>query len=386
MFECEFIFSQPTPIRQFAIDEPSNLSLLSLSMSQPKVLLVGSGGVGAIAALALTSNGKAETTLVVRSDYDKVINEGYTIRSATYGNLDSWRPTHVSKSVEDAVKLNGPFDYVVVTTKNIPDGPQPCEDIILPAVVPGRTTIVLIQNGINIEIPMIRRFPTNHVLSGISLIGSTNIKCVVHNPGKDSILLSPFHNPNVDYEKSKEKTQEFASMYQNPDESVNKITIEDDAVGSRWQKLVYNSVFNTICAITDLDVNRCQINGANKTLFEPAMDEVIAIAASEGVTIDPRTKHRFMHIGDGFFYTPSMLVDARKKQIFEIETILGNPLAIAKKKGVPTPILTSVYYLLKMRQFYIMEETGKIKIHEEDYKGRDSDDYPKIFAESGASN
>lgn len=354
-------------------------------MTQANVLVIGSGGVGAIAALALTTNGRAQTTLVVRSAYDKVVKDGFTIRSATYGNIDNWRPTHVSRSVEEAVELNGPFDFVVVTTKNIPDGPQPCEDVIRPAVVPGNTTVVLIQNGINIEVPMIKEFPTNHFLSGISLIGSTNLDCLIHNPGKDIISLSPFHNPNVDLEVSKEKAHEFISIYQNPDKSVNEITFGDDVKEGRWRKLVYNSVLNTICTVTDMDVNRCQINGANKLLFDPAMDEVIAIAASEGVTIDPSIKLAYMHHGDGIFYTPSMLIDSRKNQIFEIEVILGNPLAIAKKNGVPTPILTSVYHLLKMKQFYIKERSGKIKINEADYKDRNSDDYPQIFAETKAS-
>lgn len=348
-------------------------------MSQPKVLVIGSGGVGAIAALALTINGSTETTLVVRSDYDKVTDKGYTIRSATYGDIDNWRPTHISKSVEDAVKLNGPFDFVLVTTKNIPDGPQPCEDIVRPAVVPGKTTIVLLQNGINIEKPMIAQYPDNHVLSGISLIGSTNIDCKVNNPGKDIILLSPFKNPNVDLKESMAKTKEFASLYQHPDEAVNKVHIEESALKSRWEKLVYNSVFNTICALIDLDVNRCQINGANNTLFEPAMNEVIAIGASEGVTIDPSSKSRFLHIGDGFFYTPSMLVDARKNQLFEIEPILGNPLEIARKNGVATPILSTVYELLKMKQFHIKEKKGIISINPADYQGVSSDEYPLIF-------
>lgn len=348
-------------------------------MAQPKVLLVGSGGVGTIAALALTTKGLAETTMVVRSDYDKVINHGYTIRSATWGNIDNWRPTHVSRSVEDAVSGNGPFDYIVLSTKNIPDGPQPCEEIVRPAIVPGKTTIVLLQNGIHIEKPMIREFPQNHVISGISLIGSANINCVVENPGKDTILLSPFHNPNVDPQVSMAKTLEFKELYQHPDENVNKINIEENALRSRWEKLVYNSVLNTMCALTGLDVNRCQINNGNTTLFGPAMDEVIAIAASEGVVIDASIKQKFMHIGDGFFYSPSMLVDIRKNQLLELEPILGNPLAIAKENGVPTPILTTIYHLLKMKQFGIMEEKGLVKINKADYQGHSSDDFPEIF-------
>lgn len=350
-------------------------------MTLPKVLLVGSGGVGTIAALALSTNGKAETTMVVRSDYAKVIDSGYTIRSATWGNIDNWRPTHVSRSVADAVEQNGPFNFVVLTTKNIPDGPQPCEEIVRPAIVPGKTTIVLLQNGINIEKPMIREFPNNHVISGISLIGSTNHSCVIDNPGKDVILLSPFHNPNVDSAESTAKTLQFKEMYQHSDENVNKIHLEDNALRSRWEKLVYNSVLNTICALTGLDVNRCQINEANTTLFEPAMNEVIAIAASEGVTIDPSIKTKFMQIGNGFFYSPSMLVDIRKGQLLELEPILGNPLAIAKENGVPTPVLTTIYHLLKMKQFGIKEERGLIKIDKADYQNDSSDEFPRIFRE-----
>ncbi|KAI0913268.1 hypothetical protein F4823DRAFT_631605 [Ustulina deusta] len=58
-----------------------------------------------------------------------------------------------------------PFDFIVVTTKNIPDVPPTVGDIIAPAVTPGKTAIVLSQNGLNIEKPLIERFPTNPIVS-----------------------------------------------------------------------------------------------------------------------------------------------------------------------------------------------------------------------------
>ena len=132
--------------------------------------------------------------------------------------------------------------------------------------------IVLIQNGIEIEKPMIREYPHSTVISGISLIGSANLNGVIHNSHKDSILLSPFHNPNVPHEVSEAQTRKFGELYQNEDESINKILYEESAVKSRWQKLVYNCVLNTVCTIAGLDVNRCQINGANLDIFVPAMN------------------------------------------------------------------------------------------------------------------
>lgn len=350
-------------------------------MAKPKTLVVGSGGVGSIAALALTLNGKSDTTLVVRSDYDQVAESGYTVNSVTYGNLKNWRPQHIARSVQDAQDQFGPFDYIVLTTKNIPDGKATCEDIIRPAVSES-TTIVMIQNGIGIEVPMIEQFPGRVILSGVSLIGSSNINCVIDNLHKDFVLLSPFSNPTVLPELAHQKVLEFADLYQNPDKNVNEIVLERESGKSRWEKLIYNSVMNPICAILGIDVNRCQMTGANDALFEPAMNEVVQIAASEGVTIDKLVKQKFLHIGDGLFYSPSMLVDIMKDQLVELETILGNPLKIARKNNVPTPILSTVYQLLKIKQFHLKEKNGIVKIDELVFRGQKSDDYPRLLKES----
>lgn len=355
-------------------------------MSIPKVLVVGSGGVGAIAALALSVNKKSEVTLVVRSDYDKVIANGFEFDSVTYGKIENWRPDHVSKNVEQAFKDHGEYDYIVLTTKNIPDGGLTCEEIIKPAVT-GKTTIILIQNGIEIEKPMHEMYPKNIILSGVQHIGSTNIDCKVTNKGKDSLFLGVFDypkHPNLEEYQARalEAANKFQQMYQNKDPFVNLCVIDKNVKQTRWEKLLYNCVFNTTCAILDLDVNRCQIGGGNNTLFRPLMDEVVKIAASEGVTIEDKLKDKFLHIGDGLFYEPSMLIDYRKGQLMEVESILGNPLKIARRNNVDTPTLNVVYNLLHLVQFKILEQRGVITINEDDYKnGTSSDEYPRIFKE-----
>lgn len=345
----------------------------------PKVLVIGSGGVGAIAALSLSINGKCDVTLVVRSDYDHVTSTGYNINSVTYGTYPNWKPAFVTRSVAEAA-ASGPYDYIVLTTKNIPDGPITCEDIIRPAVTDGLTSIVLIQNGIGIEKPMIDQFPNCAVISGVSLIGSANVNCVVKNSHKDIIMLAPFENPNVASEVASEKTRQFADLYQNADPAINSVIVEKSAGRSRWEKLVNNAVFNPVTAITGLDVNRCQINGANNGIFSAAMDEVYAIAASDGVTIDVGAKNKYLHVADGSFYKSSMLVDLNKSQLMELEVILGNPLRIAARNGVPTPILSTLYAMLKMTQFRTKEKIGIVKVTESSYVGHNSDDYEAIFA------
>ncbi|KAI5966381.1 uncharacterized protein KGF55_000690 [Candida pseudojiufengensis] len=351
-------------------------------MGKPKVLIIGSGGVGTISALSLTHNNKSEVTLIVRSDYELIKNQGYSIDSCTYGKLKNWKPHNLAKSVDDALEKYGPFDYILLTTKNIPDGPITCEEIIEPALKTGKEVIILLQNGINIEQPMIEKFPQNLILSGVSLIGSTYYNGHVENKGLDSVFLGDFKNPPI-HPESQDKINEFISIYHNP--GLNDIKQDPNVQKTRWEKLIYNSAFNTVTALVNLDVTRIQINNANEEIILPAMKEVIAIAKSVGIECDESKIEKFLHIGDGFFYSPSMCIDARKNQLMELEIILGNPIRIAKENNVNVPVLNVIYSLLKMVQFRLKEERKMFIIDPKDFKGN-SNDYPKIFEEKYVHN
>lgn len=332
-----------------------------------------------MAALALSLNKKCSVTLVVRSDFDLISTSGYSIDSVVHGKIDGWKPEHVSPSVTVAAAEHGPFDFIVLTTKNIPDGYATCEQIVAPAVAVGHTTIVMIQNGIGIEDPMISAFPACPILSGVLLIGLAYSKGVVWHLHKEQLYLAPFDNPTVAPEVSQQRTAEFAAIYRHAD-GQNIVHVEESAKRSRWDKLVNNAVFNPVTALTGLDINRCQINGANDTVFDAAMDEIIAIAASDGVKISGETKHRFLHVADGSFFSSSMLVDLRKNQLVEIEVIVGNALKIAEKNGVAAPVVSTLYLLMKMVQFRTKEAAGMVEVVQSDYVGHSSDEYPEIFA------
>lgn len=65
-------------------------------MTRPKarVLIVGMGGVGTMAAYALETGGMAEVTAILRSNYDAVQSNGFDIDSIEHGHdIQGWRPT-----------------------------------------------------------------------------------------------------------------------------------------------------------------------------------------------------------------------------------------------------------------------------------------------------
>ena len=58
----------------------------------PRVLIIGSGGVGTMAAFALEKGGKAAVTSVLRSNFDAVEEDGFTIHSVDHGDIEGWEP------------------------------------------------------------------------------------------------------------------------------------------------------------------------------------------------------------------------------------------------------------------------------------------------------
>jgi ketopantoate reductase len=57
------------------------------------VLVIGAGSVGAIAALNLKVGGLASVTVALRSNYNAVKEQGYTIDSCDHGSLKGFRPS-----------------------------------------------------------------------------------------------------------------------------------------------------------------------------------------------------------------------------------------------------------------------------------------------------
>lgn len=74
----------------------------SVPDTKANVLLVGSGGVGTMAAYALEKGGKASVTAVLRSNYKAVADKGFDINSIQHGTIKGWRPS-ASESIPLAV-------------------------------------------------------------------------------------------------------------------------------------------------------------------------------------------------------------------------------------------------------------------------------------------
>ncbi|KAJ5894570.1 hypothetical protein N7495_006261, partial [Penicillium taxi] len=326
-----------------------------------EILLVGSGGVGTITALNLEIGGQAQVTAVLRSNYERVIADGFHIRSCDHGELTHWRPSKVVREIP--VQPQRTFDYVVVTTKNIADHRPSVADLIEPAVAPGKTVIVLIQNGLNIEAPLLTKYPNNICLSGISLIGSRETApALIEHEDLDRLFIGAFENPGISQEARDEAAKDFVERYSAGGKT--DCSFAPNVAFHRWQKLVYNACLNPICAITGLDTGRIRLaDDIVATLLRPAMEEVVAAAKATGVTLPDGIIDRMITIDPLTLYLqPSMLQDVQKGNLIEFETLVGEPLREGAARGVPMPTLTFLYRTLKAMQWRMKEERGLILI------------------------
>ncbi|GAW16860.1 hypothetical protein ANO14919_063040 [Xylariales sp. No.14919] len=332
-----------------------------MAQEKARVLIVGTGGVGTMAAYALEIGGKAEVTAVMRSNYAAVEKNGIDIDSIEHGHdIKGWRPTAIRKTIPNIKQENlQPFDFILVTTKNIPDLPPTVGDVIEPAVTAGKTAIVLSQNGLNIEKPLIKRFPTNPIISSISYIGATETSHgkILHDDG-DAQKIGPFNNPGVSPEAAEEAARRYIAVYN----AAGKldITFDADVKFVRWRKLVYNASYNSVASVLRMDTARMRMSQhVIDDLIRPIMLEIVAAARANGVQLPDDVPDKVIRVDPtDTAFKPSMCQDAEKGNFMEIETIVGEPLREGEAKGVPMPTLRTIYGLLKGIQLQVKEKKG----------------------------
>lgn len=324
-------------------------------------------------AYALEKGGQAEVTAVLRSNYVQVVQHGFTINSIDHGKgITGWRPSNVTDTIPDVRKTGIEYEFLILATKNTPDVKPSLVDLIEPAVTPGDTAIVLMQNGLNIEKPFQDKFSGNAILSGIELMGATEVSPGVIKHDEPDICKVGCFDASAN-EEHIQQAQKFIELYN----ACGKVDCQydEDVRCSRWQKLVYNSAWNSVSAILRTDVTRMRIHEhIVDNLVLPIMLEIMSIAKATGVVLPEDLPMKYITVDSlDSWFMPSMGQDAVKGNFFEYENIVGEPMREAQKLGVACPTLTTVYHLLRALQEKTKENRGLLRFRIEDvgkYRGQ----------------
>jgi len=205
----------------------------------------------------------------------------------------------------------------VVATKNIPDVSPTVVEIIEPAITPTSTAIVLMQNGLNIEKPVMAVFPRNPVLSGIQFMGVTEKSHgVITHDEPDISMVGPFQSQSPTDQNASERSVTVAKKFVEIYAACGKVDckFDEDVKLTRWRKLVYNSSYNSVSAVLQMDVTRMRLyEHPIDELVKPIMLEIVAIAAALGIRIPEGTVASYIAIDSlDSWFMPSMGQDAIK--------------------------------------------------------------------------
>ena len=124
---------------------------------------------------------------------------------------------------------------------------------------------------------------------------------------------------------------------------------------AQWSKLVFNATVNGVAALTGLphDSHFAETDSLGDLghLVRDLMDEGKAVAAAAGIELreDP-WEMNVLATQRGSRHYPSMLEDVEAHRPTELELINGSLVREARRHGVPVPLQTALYRLVRARE------------------------------------
>src|SRR5579864_8874787 len=127
----------------------------------------------------------------------------------------------------------------------------------------------------------------------------------------------------------------------------------EDARPAQWSKVIFNSSVNAVSALTELPhsfhyAQEIQFGDLGHLLHD-LIEEGKRVAAGLGISLyeDPWEMNK---IGAQTDHPPSMLYDIRHKLKTEVDFLGGAIAREAQRAGIPAPLHTALYRLIKGKE------------------------------------
>ncbi|KAF2127570.1 2-dehydropantoate 2-reductase [Dothidotthia symphoricarpi CBS 119687] len=324
------------------------------------ILIVGAGAIGAFYASRLAVVPDIQVSVICRSNYSAVKAHGFRVTSPQYGDY-TFTPTHTFANPDEARKSGVQWDFIVVSTKALPDVSD--DSAILEGLVGDKTGIVLIQNGLGVESPYVKRFPQAAILSAVTIATCAQPEHGVIKHNRWTRINSGPYLPHLDTGGSKDTDTRDTDLNNAFIALLQEGGIKDAEAYShaklqlvRWHKIAINASYNPSSVLTLGSTNQLMssdpelnihIKGVMTEILETAPKILGQPMPKEFATPDRIIASTLKNTSGS---KPSMAMDWESGKRMEIEVILGNPIRIARERGFEMPRLQSLYALVRMAQ------------------------------------
>ncbi len=300
-----------------------------------RICIIGAGAIGSLYAAHLAR--VAEVWVFTRRDeHARSINErGIRVT----GRNEFHAQLRAAANAHDLPE----FDFGIVATK----ASQTREAFTPVAHLFSHGAVLSAQNGLGSEEVMAELIPSGYVIRGTTFMSGTRFADDhVHYELNTPTWMGPFEPTNTPFER----VEELAGLI---NASGLKAEALRDARPAQWSKLIFNASVNSVSALTELPHSphfaaEAEFGDLGHLLHD-LIEEGKTVAAALGIDLheDPWAMNC---IGARTNHPPSMLYDIRHRLPTEVDFLGGAIAREARRVGVPAPLHTALYRLIKAKE------------------------------------
>ena len=310
-----------------------------------RVCIVGAGVIGSLFAGHLARVCDVSVLTRRQEHADALNREGLLVSGKT-----EYRAKVTAAADPDEL---APFEVAIIATKA--SGLEAAA-LALEGRFPD-ATVVTVLNGIGAE-ETVRRHGDWDIVSGVTFMSGTR-----HSDTHVEYILDTetWLGP---YERTAfETVREIAGTMGEAGLNVEALP---DLRPAQWSKLVFNAAVNPTAALTglphDFHFAEEKAPGDLGRLVHGLVDEGKAVARAAGIELnDDPWEMNVLATQRGAAHYPSMLEDVEAHRETEIELITGSLLREAERLGVPVPLHTAVYGLVKGKEAWSLGQAETVE-------------------------
>jgi 2-dehydropantoate 2-reductase len=298
--------------------------------------ILGSGAVGGYYGAKLARAGHDVTFVARGAHLDAIRARGLEIRSPMLGGFT------VHARAEDDTRRIGPVDVVIVATKAYDN------ESALPLIAPmlgAATSVLPLQNGVDSTADLAALFGEAPVLGGVTYIATAlAAPGVIEQTGSHRRIA--FGEVFGELPRASERVRAIHDALSGAD-------IQSEAVGDGrvpiWEKFIFLVALAGFTGATRLPIGPIWNDPFIRQMFLEGSREIETLARVEGVPVAEDVVSRISKYIEGIpgSMRSSLLIDLAQGKRIEVEQLQGSVVRRAQKAGVPTPIMSTLYAVLK---------------------------------------
>ena len=298
--------------------------------------IIGAGPVGSIMAAHLAKAGHNVTLIdILKAHMDEIKKNGLSITGLKELNV-TFPNDNICYGIDELSGKDLDYLFISVKASVLPQILPLVKQVVKPGI-----NFISLQNGLDNE----------ELIADV--FGKANtLRIVVNYAGNlidnGKVRMSFFNAPNyigmIDPGAEK-KAKDLAKVISAAD---LETSFTKEIKKYEWEKIILNAALSPVCALTRKTMRQMMEFNYTRDLTEAILKEGIEVAAANGFHFKPDFLEFCMgYLDKAGHHKTSMHVDIERKSPTEIGFINEKIVKYGEKKGIPTPINSTIVSLIK---------------------------------------